>query len=126
MLGPGGLSRTEPIKFMAANEMPGDMMDSGYGSSDAAKVTPPEEKPSVDQENKDAGTKTALVDNKILSPEGQPLKAGDEIIVRVVKNYGTESEIEYAPKKGGEGEGGEEGTKESTPAEDFAEMDKGS
>ena len=126
MLGPGGLSRTEPIKFMAANEMPGDMMDSGYGSSDAAEVTPPDEKPSVDQENEDAGEKTALVSNKILSPEGEPLKEGDEIVVRVVKNYGDESEVEYAPKKGSEGEGGDEGTEESTPAEDFAEMDQGS
>lgn len=68
------------------------------GQSDATAA----EKPSVDEEN--AASDTALVSNKILSPDGEPLKEGDEIVVRIVKNYGNESEIEYAPKKEAESE----------------------
>lgn len=94
-----------------------DELDESYGSKPAA-VNPPEEKPSVDEEN--ASADTALVSNKILSPEGEPLKEGDEIVVRVVKNYGDESEIEYAPKKGGE----DETTETTTPEQDFAAMDQ--
>lgn len=92
-----------------------DELDSSY-SSTPAPVTPPAEKESVDDEN--AAAETAVVSNKILSPEGEPLREGDEIVVRVVKNYGDESEIEYAPKGGGET------TEEpSTPEQDFAAMD---
>lgn len=92
-----------------------------YGSSpvstpDESEAAPEEE--SVDEENKE--TDTAIVSNKILSPEGEPLKEGDEIVVRVVKNYGDESEIEYAPKEGG----GEETTEEpmSDTASDMAAL----
>lgn len=97
-----------------------DEMDESY----SAPVTPPEKeetateaKPSVDDEN--AMSDTALVPNKILSPEGEPLKEGDEIVVRIVRNHGDESEIEYAPKKGAE----EESPETSGAAEDFAAMD---
>lgn len=74
-----------------------DDMDESYGAS--APVTRPAEAETVDQE--EAESNTAIVANKILSPDGEPLKAGDEIVVRIVKNYGDESEIEYAPKEGG-------------------------
>lgn len=77
---------------------------------------PPAEKESVDKENAEA--QTALVSNKILSPEGEPLKEGDEIVVKVVKNYGDESEIMYAPKKEGA-----ETESTSDVASDFAAMD---
>lgn len=95
-------------------------MDSSYGASESTESSEP--KQSVDQENEDAGEETALISNKILSPEGEPLKEGDEIVLQVVKNYGDESEVKYAPKKGGEdkskpGEG-------SSPEEDFAQMDQ--
>lgn len=74
-------------------------MDSSYASATAAEEpespSPPE---SVDEEN--AGQDTAIVSNKILSPDGEALNEGDEIVVRIVKNYGDESEIEYAPKEG--------------------------
>lgn len=75
-------------------------MEGAYGAE--TPVTPPDEgsseteQTSVDKEEQTSDT--ALVSNKILSPEGEPLKEGDEIVVRVVKNYGDESEIEYAPK----------------------------
>lgn len=81
-------------------------MEGAYGAE--TPVTPPDEgsseteQTSVDKEEQTSDT--ALISNKILSPEGEPLKEGDEIVVRVVKNYGDESEIEYAPKKGGESE----------------------
>lgn len=93
-----------------------DELDESY----SAPVTPPEQeaapsKPSVDDEN--AMSDTALVPNKILSPDGEPLKEGEEIVVRIVKNHGDECEIEYAPK------GGEESPETSGVAEDFAAMD---
>ena len=78
-------------------DSPDDAMDSGYGASEPKES--PEPKQSVDKENEEAGEETALVSNKILSPEGQELKEGDEIMVKVVKNYGDECEISYAPKK---------------------------
>ena len=55
--------------------------------------TPPE---SIDAEEAEAAGETALIDNKILSPAGEPLKEGDKIILEVVKNYGGESEVKYA------------------------------
>jgi hypothetical protein len=42
---------------------------------------------------------SAVVDNKVLTgPDGQPPEEGAEIVVTVVKNFGEESEIRYAPK----------------------------
>lgn len=80
-------------------------MDSSYGSSDQGEVKPPDESgaESVDEKNETA--ETTVVPNKILSPDGEPLKEGDEIVVQIVKNYGDESEIKYAPHKAGEEEG---------------------
>lgn len=93
-------------------------MDDTY----SAPVTKPgstEAKPSVDDEN--AMSNTAVVSNKILSPNGEPLKEGEEIVVRIVKNYGDESEIEYAPKEGGgTEEPSDEG--ETTPGNEEAEI----
>lgn len=93
-------------------------MDDSYSApvtapDQAAESETSEETASVDEEN--AASNTALVSNKILSPEGEPLKEGDEIVVRIVKNYGNESEIEYAPHKEGESE--EEGETETMPGE---------
>lgn len=98
----------------------GDEMDAEYGG---APVTKPDtaaagEQQTVDEQN--AASNTALVPNKILSPEGEPLKEGDEIVVRVVKNHGEESEIEYAPKKGGDESGPTEG--ETQPGNEEAEI----
>lgn len=85
-------------------------MDESYSSGGSAgggdttnmpAEKPAEEKPSVDEQN--AGEQTAVVSNKILSPKGQSLKEGDEVVLVVVKNYGDESEVKYAPAKGGGG-----------------------
>ena len=102
-----------------------DTMDSDtYG---AAPVTPPkedampegEEKPSVDQE--EAMEETAMVPTKILSPEGEPLKEGEEIVVQVVSIHGQDAIIKYAPKKK---EGGEEGPMEGStkPGDEESEL----
>lgn len=77
-------------------------MDSMYGSENKAPVKPP-----TNSEEEDMGGATAVIDNKVLSPDGEPLKEGDEIVVQIVKNFGDECEVKYAPKKGGESEGGE-------------------
>ena len=82
-------------------------MDESYGGGPAAPeksgmpVEKPEtaDKPSVDEQN--AGEQTAVVSNKILSPKGEALKEGDEVVLTIVKNYGDESEVKYAPKGGG-------------------------
>jgi hypothetical protein len=96
-------------------------MDSSYGAPVKAPEKADGEKPSIDQENEDSGESTALISNKILSPEGEPIKPGDEIVLQVVKNYGDESEVKYAPHKGGEDKETTETT--TTPEEDFAAMD---
>lgn len=92
---PGSLQKAFMPKYTPTEED----MDASYG---AAAVAPPEKvaAETVDQEAAEA--ETTIVPNSILSPDGEPLKEGDEIVVRVVKNYGDESEIEYAPKKGSE------------------------
>lgn len=70
-----------------------------YESDDAQDTaSPPEE-----TDETETAANTAVVDNKVLmGADGRPPKEGDEIVVRVVKVYGDESEIEYAPAKGGE------------------------
>lgn len=87
----------------------GDDMDSLYGEGPASETaeTPSSQPESVDQEEQETGEQTAVISNKILSPDGEPLNPGDEIVLQVVKNYGDESEVKYAPHKPGEGEGGE-------------------
>jgi hypothetical protein len=99
-------------------------MDSSYGSKPAPVGPPGEEeskptpeKPSVDEEN--AGQQTVVISNKILSPHGEAIKEGDEIVLEVVKNYGDESEVKYAPKESGSAEEPET----AGAAEDFAAMD---
>lgn len=94
-------------------------MDSSYGSESSS--TPKE---SVDQENQESMEHTVVVPNKLLSPDGEPLKAGDEIVVQVVKNYGDESEIKYAPHKKGEEEEETTETPESDVANDMMALDK--
>ena len=100
----------------------GDEMDSSYG----APVTAPgegaapaaETKPSVDEQNK--MDDTALVPTKILSPEGEPLNEGDEIVVQVVSIHGEDAIIKYAPKKGGTEEPSDEG--KTTPGNEESEI----
>lgn len=81
----------------------GDEMDSEtYGAPVTAPEKPAETKPSTDEQN--AMDDTALVPTKVLSPEGDSLKEGDEIVVEVVSVHGDQAIVKYAPKKGGETE----------------------
>ena len=73
-----------------------DEMDSGYSE---APVSPPEESSpaeSVDEENAEA-TEVVVPNKVLMGADGKPPKEGDEIVVKVVKNYGDESSIQYAP-----------------------------
>ena len=54
---------------------------------------------SIDAE--EAEGSTAIVDKKVLSPDGKPLKEGDEVSLTVVKCYGEECEVRYSKKKSG-------------------------
>lgn len=74
-------------------------MDSIYSEEAETPKEEATETETVDEES--AESNTAVVDNKVLSPDGEPLKEGDEIVLKVVKNYGSECEVEYAPANGG-------------------------
>lgn len=75
-------------------------MDSLYGGSPEAEAGPKPEG-SVDQEEA-AETDTALVPVKVLTGKGgAPLKEGDEVVLKVVKLYGDEAEVEYSTTKPG-------------------------
>ena len=98
---------------MPTDNMPMDGMDESYSGS--APVKPPVE--SVDKENEESSEDTALVSNKILRPDGEPLKAGEEVKVRIVKNYGDESEIAYCSKAGAEETPSTPGTDDTSEGE---------
>ncbi len=96
-----------------------DDMGDAYGAE--TPVTPPKEQAeSVDEEN--AGEDTAIIPNKILSPDGDPIKSGDEIVLQVVENFGDESSVKYAPKKGSESEMSESEEPESVEAGELAAL----
>lgn len=96
-------------------------MEEAYGQG---PVAPPEQAPepaetpeSVDEEN--AEQAEVVVANSVLTgPDGKPPKEGDEIVVKVVKNYGDESSIIYAPPKTET-----ETQTESSPEEEIAALD---
>ena len=53
----------------------------------------------TDQETAESQN-SAVIANKVLTgPDGEAPKEGDEIILKVIKNYGDECEVAYAPKK---------------------------
>jgi thiamine biosynthesis protein ThiC len=74
-----------------------DEMDALYAEPESPAAAAPEEAAeapeTIDAEEADGAT--AVIDNKVLSPEGKPLKAGDQVILRVVRNLGDESEVAY-------------------------------
>lgn len=87
---------------MAKYSMSDGDMDSAYGAGPLEEMGMEESSESVDESNAEEGENTAVVSNKILSPDGEALNKGDEIVVQIVENYGDESLIKYAPKKGGD------------------------
>lgn len=59
----------------------------------------PPQKEKDDQDEKDDGH-TELVSKKLLDvDEDTEVKPGDEFVLQVVKDYGSEVELKYAPKK---------------------------
>jgi hypothetical protein len=88
---------------MKSDEM--DEMDDMYEADEASESSESEgmdegETPeSIDEE--ESAIESAVVDNKVLSPEGGALKEGDEIVLVVVKNYGDSSEVRYKKKSAG-------------------------
>lgn len=85
-----------------------DGMDSLY-SQDMEKSGAPHE--SVDQEEAEAMQDTAVVPMKLLmGKHTEPLKVGDEVVVKVKDIHGDEASIVYSETKPGEiGKGGEAG-----------------
>jgi hypothetical protein len=81
-----------------------DELYSQSSSEDQSEDTAPKN----DQEEP---VNTAVVSNSVLmGPDGESPQEGDEITVRVVRVYGEESEIEYAPAKSASREGQQEMT----------------
>jgi len=101
-----------PMGAMAGS---GDM-DSLYGESEPKGKGPPK---SIDQEEQEDTAQTALVPMKVASPGGEPVKPGDEIVMKVVAVHDDEVEMAYAPKK-------KEGMHEEGPSadEEIDSMDK--
>jgi hypothetical protein len=88
-----------PVKYKASPDEA-----SLYDGPGAAKETMSEgmheEGQSVDQEIQAENAHSAVVPNAVLmGPDGKPPKEGDEIVVKVIKNFGDESEVTYAPAK---------------------------
>ena len=72
----------------------------GDAAPPAAKAPGEDREPETTDEEINESQQSAIIDNKVLTgPDGKPPKAGDEIIVKVVKVYGNESEIVYGPPK---------------------------
>lgn len=92
-------------------------MDSLYASGEPESKEAPK---SIDQEEQE-GT-TAVVPMKLLQGKhSEPIKEGDEIVVKAVKVYGDEVEIAYSETKPGEiGEGGKDNY-----GKEIDEMDRG-
>lgn len=92
-------------------------MDDLYSEARPKDRTPagPEEEDEAD------GAPTAVVSLDVLKgPDGEAPKEGEEIVVRVVKVYGDEAEVEYAPKHDGESE-----DEEDTQPKPRREMSRG-
>lgn len=96
-----------------------DEMDESYRSP--SSDTSSEAEPQSEDEEMSTAT-TAVVPNKLLSPDGSPIKEGDEIVVRIVKTYGDESEIEYAPKESGASEEDTSGESAYSPGNEESEL----
>jgi len=99
LLGGGGSDLPPPPISIAMPIIPpeaSDGMESLYSEETPQPMKPEmgEETPPEETMEESPGS-TAMIDNKVLSPEGKPLKAGDRVILEVVKNYGDESEVRY-------------------------------
>lgn len=82
-----------PTPGAGAGDMDSMYASEGPGDNEAAE-NPPE---SVDQEREEEDADSALIDNKILSPDGKPLKEGQKVTLTIRKVYGNESEVVCDP-----------------------------
>jgi hypothetical protein len=81
-----------------------DGLDSLYSQEE-----PMEGKESIDQEQAEEMETSAVVPVKLLQgSNSEPVKEGDEIMVKVKAVHGEEATVIYAPAKPGEKEGGGE------------------
>lgn len=81
-------------------------MDSLYASGEP-EAAAPEAKPEGEKEELEESN-TAIVPMKLLQGKGgEPIKEGEEIVVKAVKVYGDEVEIAYSETKPGAIGGGE-------------------
>ena len=84
--------------------MYGDVKPPAAAPASADPNTPPKseeegESTTTDEETAESEN-TAILPNKVLmAPGGEMPKEGDEIVLQVVKVYGDEAEVRYAPKK---------------------------
>lgn len=95
----------------------GDGMDSLYGEGDETPAAPENQKPESKEEEAAEG-ETAIVPMKLLQgSHPEPIKEGEEIVVKAVKVYGDEVEIAYSNAKPGSIGG------EKTPEQEIDELD---
>lgn len=100
-----------------------DGMDSLYGGDKAEPANPPE---SIDQEEAETMEASAVVPMKLLmGKSAEPLKVGDEVVVKVKGIHGDEAEIEYSQTKPGEIGKGEAGGAEQSPDEEIDSLNEG-
>lgn len=98
-----------------------DDMDSLYSGGDMPEKGESGEQPeTVDQENEEQMSKTAVVPMSVLmGKHTEPLKEGDEVVLKIKAVHGDEAEVEYSetpPGEIGKGEPGE-GMEESSDDE---------
>jgi exosome complex RNA-binding protein Csl4 len=107
-----------PMKpMMAADE---GEMNSLYGGGDMDESKSPKGKESMDEEEAE-NMHTAIVPMKVLQGKHPDApKEGDEVVLKVVKVYGDEAEVEYSETKPSE-IGGE---KEESGEHEIDRMDK--
>lgn len=68
---------------------------------------------SIDEENREQMGKSAVVPMAVLqSSKGEPVKVGDEVVVKVKALHGEDAEIEYSETKPSEIPAGEDYSKE--------------
>ena len=80
---------------MKGYDNPGDM-ESLY--DDGSDSTKPEEAPEKGAEDEVEGH-TELISKKLLG--GKEFKPGEEVVLKIVKDYGDQVEVKYATEKGG-------------------------
>jgi hypothetical protein len=82
---------------------------------------------SVDQEEAESMEATAVVPMKLLQGKSaEPLKVGDEVVVKVTELHGDEASIAYSQTKPSEIGKGEAGGEEQSPDDEIDSLNTGS